>query len=101
MYDPHITRQVEKIYKRLDRIDKKLNTLLQDNRKQLWVKYSFIIQATGWSKEMLRRAREQMVVKYERRVDGMWYDLYSIPQMFIKNNLLTKKEANETDQNKL
>lgn len=70
---------------RLDRIDKKLNTLLGDNRKHQWVKVSFILLATGWDKEKLRQARNQSLVKWEKRKDGFWYDLSSIPSVYLKH----------------
>lgn len=75
------------IESRLDRIDKKLNTLLADSRKQQWVKVSFIQDATGWDREKMRQARNQGIVKWEKRKDGFFYDLNSIPPAFLKQKI--------------
>lgn len=69
---------------RLARIERRLSQLVQENRKQAhWVKVSFIRQATGWNREKIRQARLQKLVIYEKRKTGFWYDINSIPQIFL------------------
>lgn len=71
---------------KLDRIDKKLTTLLSDNRKPAkWVKVSIIKRLTKWDRRDLYRARENNLVRMERRADGIFYDLNSLAKEFIKH----------------
>lgn len=70
MNEVYLAQQIQLVNKRLDRIDKKLNTLLSDSRKEQWVRVSFIQSVTGCNREKLRQAREQGLVKCEKRADG-------------------------------
>lgn len=68
----------------LKRIDTKLSTLLQKQNKVRWVKASFITDLTGWNKEQFRRAREQGIIERRKDETGIWYNLNSLPDQFIK-----------------
>lgn len=71
---------------RLERMERKLALLVQDTRKKPeWVRVTFIMQATGWTKERLRQARADGVVKFQKRDDGFWYDINSINPLFVKS----------------
>lgn len=48
-----------------------------------WAKPGFITSITGWDGEKLRQARDQKLVKYEKREDGFWYDINSIPERLL------------------
>ena len=70
---------------RLQRIQQTLDRLVEKLEKPVFVKVSFIRSKTGWTKEKLRQAREQGLVEYEKRDDGLFYDIKSIdPVFFIK-----------------
>lgn len=51
-----------------------------------WVKVGDVTERTGWDFKKLRRMREQGNIKFERRTDGMWYDLASIHPFFLKQH---------------
>lgn len=71
--------------KYFDRINEKLSLLIEEKKKETWVSASWITDLTGWSKERMRIAREQGVVKYKKSKEQSYkYLLESIPQQFIK-----------------
>jgi len=52
--------------------------------KPRWLPASWIMEATGWDKEKMRRARAQGVVDF-KKVDGSYlYNLYSIHPALLK-----------------
>lgn len=69
----------------LARLEKKLDQVLRFvKRKPMWVKASVITRLTGWNKEQMRTARENGYVEYEKREDGIFYDLNTLHEKFIK-----------------
>jgi hypothetical protein len=43
-----------------------------------WVKVGDVTKETGWNYKILERRRKQGHIPYERRADGMWYDIANI-----------------------
>lgn len=72
------------IKREFDRLNKKLNDLLADHRKDTWVSAGFITDITGWNSEKLRQARAQNIIACKRSPGGGWlYKLESVPEQFI------------------
>lgn len=68
----------------LDRINKKLNDLAAQARKETWVPAGWVRDLTGWDREKLRQARDQAIVEHKRSPGGGWlYKLESIPEQFL------------------
>lgn len=57
------------------------------NKPSAWAKPGFVTSITNWDGEKLRQARDQGLIQYEKREDGFWYNLDSIPE-----RLLIKKQ---------
>ena len=75
--DPEIKREFE-------RLNKKLNDLAAQQRKETWVGPGWITDLTGWDREKLRQARNQKIIEYKESPGGGWlYKLESVPQQFI------------------
>jgi hypothetical protein len=68
-----------------NRLNDKLNKIMEKQRQEHWVKVGFITQVTGWSAETLRQARQQGLVQWKDNVDGRFYLLESIPEIFIRH----------------
>jgi len=69
---------------RLTRVDEKLSRVLQQQRKETWVKVSWIVDLTGWSREKLRQARNHGIITYRKTEQrGIEYLLESVPEPFI------------------
>ena len=65
-------------------INKKLNALAAQQRKETWVGPSWVTDLTGWNPEKMRQARDQNIVEYKRSPGGGYlYKLESIPEQFI------------------
>lgn len=74
---------MQTVEQRLDRIDKKLTTLLtKDNRK--WVKVGAITELTGWDSKKLEWARLNEILDFKPVNGVMYYDLNSLPDQFVK-----------------
>lgn len=68
----------------LRRINQKLTSILQEQKKETWVGPSFIREITGWDREKLRQARQQHIIQYKPSPGGGWvYKVESIPQPFL------------------
>jgi hypothetical protein len=82
---------LEKILKGQERIDKKLTALLNKEpkpEKETWVKVSFVVMLTGWSKRKLYQARQQGTITYRKTEEkGFEYLVESIPPQFILNKI--------------
>jgi hypothetical protein len=73
------------LQQRLDRIDKKLNALAAQQRKETWVGHSWVTDLTGWDFRKLEQARKQNVIEFKKsETGGYLYKLESIPEIFIK-----------------
>lgn len=69
---------------RLQRLEKKIDTLVEKQTTPEWVKVSFITRLTGWDNEKMRQARNIGLIAFEKRADGSWwYDLNSLNEKFI------------------
>lgn len=53
------------------------------NKKIPWCKPGFITMVTGFDGEKLRQMREQGLIEYEKREDGFWYNLDSVPERLL------------------
>jgi len=56
----------------------------KEARKKTWVRATVITDLTGWNGEKLRQAREYCYIKFEKRSDGIWYLLESLPEQLIR-----------------
>lgn len=66
-------------------INKKLNALAAQAKKETWVTAHWVTDITGWDRERLRQAREEKIIEFKRGESGGWrYKLESIPELFIK-----------------
>lgn len=79
--DPEIKRE-------FDRIHTKLSNLYQlQKRKETWVNASWIMELTGFSKEKMRRARMQGIIKFKKTNTKTYtYLLESVSEHFIKKD---------------
>jgi hypothetical protein len=71
------------IKREFDRLNAKLTALLNQEKKETWLKARDIMEVTGWDKEGMRRARVNGFVK-QRKKNGIFYLLESIPEKFRK-----------------
>jgi hypothetical protein len=69
---------------RIQRLQKTVDTLVQKEVAPKWVKVGFIREITGWRNEKMRQARQQHLIEFEKREDGFWYNVNSLPKVFIK-----------------
>jgi hypothetical protein len=71
---------------RLQRLEKKIDTLVDVETKPCWVKVGFVRAKTGWRNEKMRQARQQGLIEYIRTNDGgFMYNIKSLdPIFFIK-----------------
>jgi hypothetical protein len=68
-----------------ERLNKKLNELLQAQKKETWVGPGWVTDLTHWDCEKLRHARKQNIIEFKRSPGGGYlYKLESIPEQFIK-----------------
>lgn len=72
---------LESIDQRLSRIEKLIRN--SQPKKQTWVKVSIITALTNWSKEDMRKARENGLVKFKVEDGSFKYLLESIPDNFL------------------
>lgn len=78
----------EQIIKKLDRLERLVEQLIDEKKKPLWVKVSRVIESTGWNREELRRARNNHLVKVKvekGKTKKYFYDLNSIDQRLLKS----------------
>lgn len=72
---------------RLQRMEKKLDFLIEQQSKPTWVKVSFVRQITGWNKEKMRQARELGLIEWKKDEFGFFYNVTSLsPAFFIRNH---------------
>lgn len=74
----------QEIAQQFNRINAKLNKLMEAQKKETWVKVGFVTMLTGWDHEKIRQARDQEIIEW--KIDpakGRLYKLESIPEMFI------------------
>jgi hypothetical protein len=69
---------------RIQRLQETVNVLVQKEIAPRWVKVGFITSLTKWNNEKMRQARQQGLIEFEKREDGFWYNLNSLPKQFIK-----------------
>ncbi len=69
--------------KYLDRINSKINMLIESQKKETWVSVSWITGLTGWDECRLRKAREQGIIKHRKSNGKHQYLLESLPQQFL------------------
>jgi hypothetical protein len=67
-----------------ERINKKLNLLLETQMKETWVSVGWITDLTGWDYNRMRQARDQGIVKYKKERGRFLYLLESLPKIIIK-----------------
>ena len=79
-YHEQAMNDTEEILKRLDRIERHLNT----KPKKTWVKVSVIQQLTGWDARFLEKARINGLVTQRKGANGIEYLLESIHPNFLK-----------------
>ncbi len=69
-----------------ERLNAKINTLLQASKKETWVGPSWITDLTGWNHEKMRQARDSKIIVFKDSPGGGYlYLLESLPAVFIKN----------------
>lgn len=67
-----------------ERLNKKLNQLIEQTKKATWVGPRMIVKLTGWNNEGLRQARQRNIVEHRRAATGGWeYRLESIPETLL------------------
>lgn len=68
------------------RLERKVDKLLKIMQpRPMWVKAGVITSLTIFNNsEKMREARENGYVSFEKRDDGLWYDLNSIHEKFFK-----------------
>lgn len=67
------------------RIDAKLTTLLQESKKETWVKVDTLQQFTVWDNRIkLDRARRDNLVKTKKEGNVWLYSLESVHSFFLK-----------------
>ncbi|HUR65489.1 MAG TPA: hypothetical protein VMZ03_03995 [Chitinophagaceae bacterium] len=82
----------------LERINKKLNSICQVQRKETWVKISIVRRLTILTREDMRDLRERKQIVFRRSVvSGFEYLLQSIPKELFKNN--THESKNDQSGN--
>jgi len=59
--------------------------MLKPEVKPHLVKVGAVVKATGWNREMLRKARELKWVEWDKRNGHFYYDLNSIDKKFLIN----------------
>lgn len=71
---------------RLQRLEKKIDTLVETETKAVWVKVGFVREKTGWRNEKMRQARQQGLIEWKVCDDGGFlYNIKSVdPVFFIK-----------------
>lgn len=69
---------------RIERIDKKLTTLLTREKRETWVTAAVIYYATGWDHNQLKIMKREGVVKWDELKRR--YLLESINPIFLKNH---------------
>lgn len=68
-----------------ERINKKLNAIAAQQRKETWVNATWVMKATGWDFREMDQARKQNIIEYKDSPGGGYlYKLESIPEIFIK-----------------
>jgi hypothetical protein len=65
-------------------INKKLNTLAAGQRKETWVRVTWVTDLTGWNYKKMELARKHKLIEYKKDDEGYLYLLESIPEQFIK-----------------
>jgi hypothetical protein len=78
--------ELQKIQKKLERIDKKLTVSFPEKR-ETWVKVSIITEITGWTAQKMFSARKNQVIKWKKTNTGFWYLLESVPTQLWKKEL--------------
>jgi len=86
---------LEVIYQKLDRIDRKLTALLNRPKQETRVSGKFLAKLTEWTPMQPLRAREYNLVKYRKEDNKIKYFVESLNQMFITNPKY--KQINQID----
>ncbi len=53
------------------------------SKKIPWCKPGFITLITGFDGEKLRQLRDQGLIEFQKREDGFWYNLDSVPERLL------------------
>ena len=74
--------------KELQRLERKIDKLIEKAYRPLWVKASVVTGLTQWNAEGMRQARENGYIEYKTIETGekkeFWYNLNSLDSRFIK-----------------
>jgi hypothetical protein len=88
MAEQEIIRRLDKIDKAIERIERKLSMLMQEQKQkksETWVKASVITKLTGWNFNGMKKARENGYVQYkEDKETGFWYLVESLNPVHLK-----------------
>lgn len=76
----------KQLLERLDRIERKLSMLMQEKKKETWVKAPVITGMTGWDGNKMRRARENGYIKFKKDNGCFFYDVESLHSVHIKQS---------------
>jgi hypothetical protein len=68
----------------LQRLERKLDLLIKEKRRETWINAWLLGEMTGWDNEKMRQMRDQGIIKF-KRLEGkkILYQLESIPEIFI------------------
>lgn len=66
-----------------ERLNKKLNALSVAQRKETWVRVTWVTDLTGWNYKKLELARKHNLIEFKKDDEGYLYKLESIPEQFI------------------
>lgn len=77
------TITIEQLKQQVARLERKINGLIEEKRKQTWVKVGMVTALTGWNKRTLAQMRTAGIVKWKKD-NGIWYLLESVPREFYK-----------------
>jgi hypothetical protein len=82
--------QLTRMQQQLDRMERTLSVLrkelMQEKKKETWVKAQVITELTGWDFNGMKKARENGYIQY-KNTDGFWYLLESLHPVHIKKQL--------------
>lgn len=66
-------------------INKKLNMLAAQQRKETWASHAWVTKLTGWNFRDLEQARKNNIIEHKKSESGGYlYKLESIPEIFLK-----------------
>jgi hypothetical protein len=79
------TAIIQSLERRVARMEGMLKTLVGAKEKAVWVKVSGVTRLTGWNREKLRQMRINGIVQFKKTDKGFFYNVSSIPQIFIRH----------------